>query len=100
MRLIRLVAMRYRLRLARYSLRASMWLAMVGKRITAFEAVSTIPTRRFCRRVFHSHNSVDLGAIEACPASLAALQSYRRQEALHRCRKVKGVQALPLGRAQ
>ncbi len=24
--------------------------------------------------------------IEACPASLAALQSYRRQEALHRCR--------------
>jgi hypothetical protein len=63
-----------------------MWLAMVGKRITTLEAVSTIPTRRFCRRVFHPHNSVDLGAIEACPASLAALQSYRRQEALHRCR--------------
>jgi len=96
--------MRYRLRLARYSLRASMWLAMVGKRITAFEAVSTIPTRRFCRRVFHSHNSVDLGAIEACPASLAALQSYRRQGNLA-CTaavlaEVKGVQALPLGRAQ
>jgi hypothetical protein len=54
--------------------------------------------------VFHSHNSVDRGAIEACPASLAALQSYRRQGSLA-CTaavlaEVKGVQALPLGRAQ
>jgi hypothetical protein len=54
--------------------------------------------------VFHSHNSVDLGAIEACPASLAALQSYGRQGSLA-CTaavlaEVKGVQALPLGRAQ
>jgi hypothetical protein len=32
-RLIRLLLMRYRLRLARYSLRASMCLAMIGKRL-------------------------------------------------------------------
>jgi hypothetical protein len=32
-RLIRLLLMRYRLRLARYSLRASMCLALLGKRL-------------------------------------------------------------------
>jgi hypothetical protein len=36
MRLIRLIAMRYRLRLARYSLKASMCLAMIGKRLHRF----------------------------------------------------------------
>ena len=33
MRLIRLLLMRYRLRLARYSLRASMCLAKIGRRL-------------------------------------------------------------------
>ena len=31
--LIRLIVARYRLRLARYTLKASIWLAMIGKRL-------------------------------------------------------------------
>jgi len=95
--------MRYRLRLSRYSLRASMWLAMVvGKRITAFEAVSIVPTRRFCRLVFHPHNSVTLARLRL---ARPRWRPYKVTGGRKPCTaavlaEVKGVQALPLGRAQ